>query len=69
MENNNETKKLIYKLTPKATFVKVRNQVMYYTSTVDGQNVEFRIPMSDTVEADFLPEMDAKYLLRWIYNG
>lgn len=71
MENStnekNELKKVIYKVTPKATFIKVRDGIMYYESIVDGNLIEYRIPLSDTQEADFLPEMDGKYLLRWIY--
>ncbi len=62
----NEIKKLLYKESPIATFNMVRNQKAYYTSIVNDIHIIFEIPVSDMGDADLLPTMEGKLLIRWI---
>lgn len=62
----NELKKLIYKEKPVAYFKMIRLENAYYKSMTSLGEVNFAIPVSDMGDADFLPEMDAKLLLRWL---
>lgn len=67
----NEIKKEIYKQQPKAFFWYCRKGVLYYSSSIErvssnNQKINFEIPVSDIGDADFLPEMEAKLLIRWL---
>jgi hypothetical protein len=66
----NEIKKLLYKQNPKANLNYIRKGNAYYeTYVLDGDFsdlINFEIPVIDMGDADFLPEMEAKYLVRWI---
>ena len=64
-------KKALYKQKPMATFRYIRMGVAYYSAVIADENdneytVNFEIPVGDMGEADFGPEMDGKYLNRWI---
>lgn len=69
----NEIKKALYKQKPVANFKMVRNSVAYYESVIQDEQAEpvpytvnFAIPVSDMGDADLLPEMDGKLLIRYI---
>ena len=67
----NEIKKLLYKQNPIAAFQYIRKVNDYYEAVVDDVGkgsiyVKFEIPVIDMGDADFLPQMEAKYLIRWI---
>lgn len=62
----NEIKKILYKEKPIAKFKMIRMEFAYYVTETSLGEVKFVIPVSDMGEADFLPEMDAKLLIRWI---
>lgn len=65
-----EITKLLYKRNPKANLKFIRCGVAYYITNldIDGniKEVEFQIPVDDMGTADFLPEMDSKFLNRWM---
>jgi hypothetical protein len=83
MENKNEIKKFLLKNKPTAEFMYIRQEKAYYkTSMLRGivadeikgiyeltEKVIFEIPVSDMGSADFLPEMPAQSLIRWIYSN
>lgn len=66
----NEIKKLVYKQQPKALFEKLRGGVAYYVfSVVVSDSTSYfhaEIPVKDMGSTDFLCEMEAKFLLRWL---
>lgn len=70
----NEIKKLLYKQKPKAELLFIRKGVAYYDTVlvVEEEPMKihktffFEVPIEDMGEADFLPEMDAKLLIRWL---
>lgn len=66
MENKNEIKKALYKEAPKAKLEFIRKGLVYYTCMAGGETVVFVVPVSDMGDADFLVEMDAKFLQRYI---
>ncbi len=61
-----EIKKELYKQKPLARLSYIRKGSAYYCAILMQQDVNFIIPISDMGDADFLPEMDAKLLNRWI---
>ena len=71
-----EIKKELYKQKPKAKLLYIRNSIAYYECTIKTQvkpiitykTLFFHIPVSDMGDADFLPTMDAKLLIRWLIN-
>ena len=70
---NTEIKKALYKQKPQAKFDKIRIGIAYYSTMVLDDNnepfyVKFEVPVNDMGEADYLPEMDAKLLNRYITN-
>lgn len=69
----NEIKKALYKQKPVANFKMVRNSVAHYESVIQDEQAEpgpitvnFEIPVSDMGDADLLPVMDGKLLIRYI---
>lgn len=60
----NEIKKILYKTNPTAYFRFVRKNVVYYST--DDNQFRFEVPVNDMGDADFLSEMDSKYMIRWI---
>lgn len=63
----NEIKKALYKQKPIAEFDMIRKGVAYYDAFIDNlYPLRFEIPVSDMGDADLLPEMDAKLLIRWL---
>lgn len=71
--NKNEIKKSLYKQNPKASLSYIRKGNAYYTSTIEDVTegrkfVQFEIPIADMGDADFFPEMEAKFLIRWILD-
>ena len=62
----NEIKKALYRQKPLATFSKIRKGNAYYVADIENKNLLFEIPIVDMGDADFLPDMDAKLLIRWI---
>lgn len=70
-----EIKKLTYKQQPKAKFNHIRNGIAFYSFYIfpnsdEEQNgrvcFECHIPVNDMGDASFYPEMEAKFLLRWV---
>ena len=62
----NELKKAIYLLKPIAYFQYINKGSAFYKSQINQLDIIFDIPLSDMGTSEFLPEMDAKYLLRWM---
>lgn len=63
----NDIKKFLYREKPTATFMYIRKGAAYYSAWINGMHeVIFEIPVNDMGDADFLPEMDAKLLARYI---
>ena len=68
---NTEIKKALYKQKPTAKLKFIRMGVAYYQAFIEMESgnpyeVGFEIPVDDMGEADYLPEMDAKLLNRYI---
>ena len=63
-----EIKKALYRQKPQADLLYIRNEKAFYESKLSEQKIFFEIPVSDMGDADFLPKMDAKLLIRWIQN-
>jgi len=66
MKMLNDLKKQIYKEKPKATLLYIRKGNATYKANLTDDKVLFEVPVSDMGNADFLPEMDAKLLNRWL---
>ena len=67
--NKNEIKKALYKQKPIAEFDKVRKGVAYYYTYIDSlYALRFEIPVMDMGDADLLPKMDAKLLIRYLVH-
>lgn len=67
----NMIKKILYKEKPKANLLYIRKGTAYYQSVIgsDGKGelvVTFQVPVSDMGDADFLPEMESQYLIRYM---
>jgi hypothetical protein len=68
----NEIKKEIYKKNPTAKLMYIRKGIakyisdLYYIEDAGINNIYFDIPVEDMRDADFLPEMQAKLLIRWL---
>jgi hypothetical protein len=64
---NNEIKKALYKQNPKATRVNYTEVAYEYVAYInDNELLRFKVPTQDMGDGKFLPEMDAKLLIRWI---
>ncbi len=63
-----EIKKALYRQKPQADLLYIRNEKALYEAQLSEQKIFFEIPVSDMGDADFLPIMDAKLLIRWIQN-
>jgi len=69
MERNNIIKLLKIK-KPKANFKFIRSGIAYYeTEEIEGKSFFFEIPVDDMGDADFFPEMEARFLIRWLKEG
>lgn len=64
----NDIKKALYKENPNAIIRHIRNGFAYYSANIESADimVKFKIPVADMGDADFLPTMDSKLLIRWI---
>jgi len=63
----NDVKKHFYKEKRKAFFKSIRKGIAYYESEAFGNHIiNFEIPVDDMGDAEFLPEMEARHLIRWI---
>lgn len=70
----NEIKKELYKQKPTAELLYIRKCVAYYDTKIrisdkpiiETKTVFFEVPVSDMGDADLLPEMDAKLLIRYL---
>lgn len=69
---HNDIKKALYKASPQAKFLYARKGNLYYgTGVVVGNEIGehsiiFTVPVADIGDADFLPTMEAKLLIRYI---
>ena len=61
-----EIKKALYREKPEARLSYIRGGSAYYYADLEALRVRFEVPVSDMGDADFGPNMDAKYLIRWI---
>ncbi len=61
-----DIKKRLYKEKPEAHLTYIRAGSAYYTAKLGELNLNFKIPVSDMGDADFLAVMEAKYLIRWL---
>ena len=65
--NKNELKKFLYLNKPVAVFQYMRKGSAYYKSVVGDVEIIYNIPFEDMAgDADFLPEMEGKFLARWV---
>ena len=62
----NDIKKLLYKEKPNAHIQFVRKGIVYYYADLEEMGVHFQVPVEDMGDADFLPIMEGKLLIRWI---
>jgi hypothetical protein len=66
----NDIKKALYLQKPKAHLNYIRGGSAYYETYIEvdgGQDqILFEVPVDDMGDADYLPEMDAKLLIRYI---
>jgi hypothetical protein len=70
----NEIKKGLYKENPIAIFWKIRKGVAEYKTFImnSGEDgplnipITFSIPVDDMGDADFMDQMESKFLIRWI---
>jgi hypothetical protein len=66
----NEVKKELYKQKPVATFEKIVGGVAYWTCEVSSEDkpisVKFSVPFSEIQDSEFLNEIPAQLLIRWI---
>lgn len=62
-----EIKKALYIEKPIAKFINIKKEIAYYISELNnGEKVFFKIPVSDMGDGDFLSNMPAQHLNRWI---
>tara|TARA_R110000772_G_C13310212_1_gene439992 strand:- start:30343 stop:30549 length:207 start_codon:yes stop_codon:yes gene_type:complete len=65
--NKTDIKKALYKQKPVAEFDMIRKGVAHYNTYIDDlYALSFEIPVVDMGDADFLCNMDAKLLIRWL---
>ena len=64
--DKNELKKILYLNKPIAKFLYIRKGSAFYRAVSNDVEILFNIPVIDMGDADFLPEMDGKLLIRWI---
>ena len=66
----NDIKKALYKQKPIAKLEFIRAGVAYYSTIIDNEGEDFKVifqvPVTDTGDAAFYVEMDAKLLNRYI---
>jgi hypothetical protein len=62
----NDIKKSLYKQNPNAHIQFVRKGIVYYYADLEEMRVHFQVPVEDMGDADFLPTMEGKLLIRWI---
>lgn len=70
----NEIKKELYKQKPEANLLYIRKGIAHYDARirtfdetiVKTKMVFFEVPVSDMGDADLLPIMDAKLLIRYL---
>lgn len=65
-----EIKKALYKQKPRAIFSYFRKGVLHYSAELQDPLyfAFFEVPASDTGDADFHREMEAKHLIRYLIN-
>lgn len=66
---NLEIKKELYKQKPIAVFEKIRKGLAYYSTILNGQTIYFEIPVDDMGDGEFLREIPAQLLNRWIVDN
>lgn len=65
--NKNELKKYLYRENPVAELLMVRmGNVYYMTNGPENTEIRFTVPVDDMGDTDFLREMPAKLLIRWM---
>jgi hypothetical protein len=70
----NEIKKALYKQNQMAELIYIRKGTAYYDCVIrvseepiiEVKTIFFEIPVVDMGDADFLPTMEGKLLIRWI---
>jgi hypothetical protein len=67
---NTEIKKALYKQKPTAKRTTIKEDVFFYETTIMNTDVsvtiKFEVPVTDMGDAEFIEEMEAKHLIRWI---
>lgn len=64
----NEIKKSLYKENPQANFLHLSKGNAYYACTIGGVYILFEVPVSEMGDSRFWPQMDSKFLIRYIIN-
>ncbi len=63
----NEIKKELYKQKPTAKFERIIGGVAYWTCDLEDKTlIKFGVPFSDIQDTEFLNEIPAQLLIRWI---
>jgi hypothetical protein len=64
----NEIKKSLYRENPHAIFKMIRKGFAYYSCHLVSLDkvIQFKVPVEDMGDADFISSMDSKLLIRWI---
>ena len=71
----NEIKKALYWEKPKASYRKTENDFAVYSCILySRKQIDFKIPIEEITpifkddNGNYLPQMEAKHLIRWIKN-
>lgn len=65
--DTNSVKKLLYRTSPIADLIYIKDGKAYYTCPMeDEEDLTFEIPVTDMGEARFGLTMEAKLLIRWL---
>lgn len=62
----NDLKKYLLKNKPTASINYIRKGSAYYITIVEEKIITFQVPVDDMGDADFLPDMPAQLLIRWL---
>jgi len=64
----NDIKKALYRENPHAVLKLIRGGIAYYSAHLVSTDkvVQFKVPVEDMGDADFISSMDSKLLIRWI---
>ena len=65
----NDIKKYLYKVKPMAKLLYIRKGSAYYEAPGPEKEFLFKVPVEDMGDADYLPEMPAQQLIRYLLTA